>query len=230
MTILPLIRSLLRHPVGSMIIVAQVAITLAIISNSAFIINERLKKVAQPSGIVESEILLANISYVNSLPDRDAINAEDLKTLKAFPGVISVAHTNSIPFSSSNRSSTFCYQDFSNMSDENCPESASIFMGGYELLDTLGLKLTEGRNFLPEEIVKGNGFDLLSDKIILSKAFADHYFPNTTAVGKTLFMSSRPHEIVGVVERLLRPGKKPMKAKKRCTQRYCHFATQAILS
>ena len=56
MEIRPIFSALLRNKIGLILIAAQVAITLAIVTNSLFIINERLTKMDRPSGLDEPNL------------------------------------------------------------------------------------------------------------------------------------------------------------------------------
>ena len=52
----PIFNSLCRSKVGALLLLAQVAITTAIVSNAAFIINDRLQYLQQDTGLPEHDI------------------------------------------------------------------------------------------------------------------------------------------------------------------------------
>ena len=52
----PMINALLRSKIGAVLLLVQVAITLAIVSNAAFMISDRLAYLNQPTGYDESAI------------------------------------------------------------------------------------------------------------------------------------------------------------------------------
>ncbi|WP_179957757.1 ABC transporter permease [Exilibacterium tricleocarpae] len=202
MAIAPIFRSVLRSPAGAVLISLQIALTLAIVSNSIFIIKERVDKMARPTGMPEEQILTARVMYFGKNIDYAAQARRDLDFLLQQPGVMNATHTNSLPLAQGGSTSTICYTADSR-GEEGCPYSAAIYNGGYRLLDTLGLNLLEGRDFRVEEIL-GNTFGgtIKSQLIILSKATADKYFPAGDALGKTLYVAEKPHTIIGIVERL----------------------------
>jgi len=73
-------------------------------------------------------------------------------------------------------------------------------MSDEHFIDSLGLKLVEGRNFYPQEITT----ELLEDggKMIVTKAFVDKVWPNESALGKSVYMGTQHFVVIGVLERL----------------------------
>ena len=57
MEIRPILSTLFRNKTAPLLIAAQVALTLAIVCNALFIINDRLAQVARPSGVAEAELI-----------------------------------------------------------------------------------------------------------------------------------------------------------------------------
>ena len=53
MEIRPILSSLLRNKTGALLIAMQVALTLAIVANAAYIVRERMQLSARPSGVAE---------------------------------------------------------------------------------------------------------------------------------------------------------------------------------
>ncbi len=205
MAIAPIVRSLLRSPAGAILITLQIALTLAIVSNSMFIIQDRITKMSRPSGMPEEQILAARILYFGKNIDYAAQADRDLQFLLRQPGVINATQTNSVPLGGSGSSSSLCRAQPSNDPD-NCPYTVGVYMGGRHLLDTLGLKLVAGRNFLPEEVTVSDFTGARAARlIILSQAVADSYFADQNAIGKTVYLGGRAHTVIGIVERMQSP-------------------------
>ncbi len=97
----PIFRSLLRNKLGALLIALQIALTLAIVTNAAFIIRERAADVARPSGLDEPNTALFITNLFDSNADQDQIRRDDLEALRAIPGVIAAAPTQSVPISGS---------------------------------------------------------------------------------------------------------------------------------
>ena len=51
MTVHQLIRALRRHKAGVVLIVLQIALTLAIVCNAVFIIGQRIERLNRPTGV-----------------------------------------------------------------------------------------------------------------------------------------------------------------------------------
>jgi len=205
----PILRALTRSRAGAVLIALQCAITLAIITNAIFIIQDRLSKMARPSGVDVDNVFSMNaIPFAPHFDSKASIEA-DLRALRALPGVVDAAVINAIPLLESGASSVYAAR----------PDSkANEFIGAarYEsdahALNTLGLKLIAGRDFREDEI-RGREINSQWENpvVILSKAYADKLFPPDggsagTAVGKTLYDGNQtPIPIVGIVERAQAP-------------------------
>ena len=144
----PIIRAMLRNKPGYILIALQIAVTMAIMINSLAIIQQRSALMARPSGVDEQ-----NIFYLSSLtfqPDIDvrAIIQDDLELLRSTPGVIDAISTNSVPLRGGGWS----------MGLQTEPGAAidasgvAIYFSDEHGVDTFGVELIAGRNFLAEEI------------------------------------------------------------------------------
>ncbi|GLS25658.1 ABC transporter permease [Marinibactrum halimedae] len=201
----PISRSLLKNPVSAILIILQVALTLSIVSNSLFIIDARIEKMNRPTGVVEDELLFVHPLYLGEKQDRLFQRDEDLAALRALPGVKSVMQINASPLGGSNNSNTICESEIESTS--TCHTDASLFMGGGKVIQSYGLTLLEGREFFEEEIEDGRLMGgLKTSTLIITKALAEALFPGESAIGKVVYMSEKAQTIVGVVERLQRPG------------------------
>jgi putative ABC transport system permease protein len=85
---------------------------------------------------------------------------------------------------------------------------AAVYAADEHALNTLGVKLTAGRNFEPNEIqVAKETEDIEPAVIIVSRPVAELLFPHQPAVGKTVYLAgaTRPSTIIGVVDWLQAP-------------------------
>ena len=64
MQIRPILSALRRSKTGALLIAVQVAITLAIVSNAAFVIDTRLQTAQRPSGVDEAGVF--QLLYVSA--------------------------------------------------------------------------------------------------------------------------------------------------------------------
>jgi len=193
----PILSSLLRSKSGPLLLLLQIILSVAIVANASFIIAERLNLMARESGIVESEVFDFSIYHFDKSTDLVAQDKRDLELLRAIPGVIDVAPTSMAPLSGGGWSSNFT------LGPEERAKSTpntGMYMSDEHFINSLGLKLVEGRNFYPQEITT----ELLEDggKMIVTKAFVDKVWPNESALGKSVYMGTQHYVVIGVVERL----------------------------
>lgn len=207
MELRPILSTLRRHKTAAALIVLEIALSTAIICNAMFLISNRLERMHRPSGIAEDRIVVAEWTGMGT-DDKElaAITRSDLAALRALPGVVAVSTVNQTTFGNSSWNSGVSLkkdQDQSNL-------SASIYLGGEQLLDALGLKLVAGRKFNADEFVEWEALQAPGSKVaipstIITQHMADKLFPGESAVGKSIYSwGEEPIRIVGVVERLVR--------------------------
>lgn len=213
MEIRPILSALLRSKTGPILVAVQVALSLAILANALHIVSERQAVAARPSGVVaEEDIFYLQVSELKNQPtfnDMVASQARQRDVLRAVPGVQSVAQTNQAPLSRSGNNT-----GISASPDQlKITTGAAFYVSPDSLVKTWGLKLTEGRDFLPTEVadLDMNKDDYQVGIVIVTQALAHKLWPDaTTYVGKTLYFGTgkdaEPARIVGVVERLQSTG------------------------
>jgi putative ABC transport system permease protein len=84
-----------------------------------------------------------------------------------------------------------------NLSDGVKPERAMLRIVLPSLLPTLGVEPIRGRNFLPEETIKGR--DRVA--IITYGLWQQRFSGSDDAVGKTVYLDNAPYQIVGILPR-----------------------------
>lgn len=206
MHFLPILSTLRRHRTAAILIVLEIAFTCAIVCNAVFLIRERLARMDRPSGIVEAEIVRVQLTGIGEHANPHAITAEDLTALRAIPGVKAVVATNMLPFGGSAWNTSVSTK----ADDPNPPINVAMYLGTYDFVETLGVKLLEGRDFTPEEYLdfeaaqQGN---VHVPSLIISRHVAERMFPGQSAVGKQLYaMGDEPQTVVGVIDYLARPN------------------------
>jgi putative ABC transport system permease protein len=195
----PIFRALTRNKLGALLIALQIALTLAIITNAAFIIQERAENIARPSGLDEPNTSIFITNLFDSNVDQRQLYRDDLEAIRSIPGVVAAAPTQSIPISGSGWG-----EDLYN--DPELPSNESINFGNFMVdehgLDTFGLELVAGRNFRPDEITVRSLEDRSTPEIlIVSQALADELFPDGDALGKTIWdepNGEQPMQIIGI--------------------------------
>ena len=207
MEIKPILSALMRNKTGPILVALQVALSLAILANALHVVNERREVAARPSGLLdEAATFYFNVRNLNSDGPEQmlATMKREADVLRAVPGVVSVANVSQMPISGSGSSNSVA------LDRRQSRESAitSIYISGDSLVKTFGLKIVEGRDFLPHEMVDINENENrdLPKQLIISKALADKLWPGASAIGKTLYFGTgedaQGTQVVGVVERL----------------------------
>ena len=207
MEIKPILSALMRNKTGPILVALQVALSLAILANALHVVNERREVAARPSGLLdEAATFYFNVRNLNSDGPEQmlATMKREAEVLRAVPGVVSVANVTQMPISGSGSSNSVALD----RRQERESAIASIYISGDSLVKTFGLKIIEGRDFLPQESVDINENENreLPKQLIISKALADKLWPGSSAIGKTLYFGTgedaQGTEVVGVVERL----------------------------
>jgi len=208
MEIRPILSALLRNKTGPILVALQVALSLAILANAAHIVNERRAVAARPSGLADehSTFYISARTLSNDTPEQElATIKRQTALLRAVGGVVSVAHTTQMPLARSGSNTSVAVD----RRQARASAIASTYLSGDSLIKTLGLKLIEGRDFLPSELLDYNESTSTEQppQVIATKALAEKMWPGQSAVGKTMFFGTgkdaQPAQVVGVVETLM---------------------------
>lgn len=204
MHFLPILSTLRRHRTAATLIVVEIALTCAIVSNAIFLIRERLARIDRPSGVAESELLRVQVTGIGPKKDAIATTAQDFAALRALPGVRSIANTNMVPFGNSSWNTSVSIVP----EDPSPPYNAGMYFGSEDLVETFGITLIGGRDFTPAEYVSFDDADKSTiSSILVSRGLAEKLYPSKNAVGQKVYASGKdPQIIVGVFEHLARPN------------------------
>lgn len=207
MDILPILSTLKRHKTAAALIVLQIALTCAIVCNALFLISQRVERIQTPTGMPDDEIVTLFVTGVTRAGNAEAQTQSDLALLRGLPGVSAVALTNQLPFGPSSHNSGVRLQPGDNT---RARLVASHYSAGEGWLQALGLRLAEGRDFLPEEYLPGTVLDDNPDPrvpaVIITRAMAEQLFPGQSALGQALYIyGTEPQRVVGVLEQLPPP-------------------------
>jgi putative ABC transport system permease protein len=211
MEIRPILSQLARSKTGPILVAIQVALSLAILANALFIVDQRVASAARPSGVADEP----DVGYVFERPIKElshnealARQQQGLAALAAIPGVVSVAWTSQMPMSRSGSNSSVRRAP----GDTQFPATPAVYFAQEGFAKTLGLRFVEGRDFLPGEIVEKNAKteawgDNFGRDAIVTQALAKLLFPQDASyLGKTIYFGDldrpNPMRIVGVVEHL----------------------------
>jgi putative ABC transport system permease protein len=201
MEIRPILSAMRRNKTGAILVGLQIALTLAVVANAVFIIMQRVEKIGRPPGIdSDNLIFVQSYGFGPNYNQRDTID-NDLRLLRSLPGVRSASPISQIPMSGGGSAT--------NLGPEQTREKVTINTNHFSVdehgIESLGVKLVEGRNFTQAEI-QYNPDPANSDFVpfvILNKDAAMAIFGTEHAVGKTVYDYSHSAVVIGVMENML---------------------------
>jgi len=201
----PILSTLRRHRTAAILIVAEIALTCAIVCNAVFLIRDRLARMDQPSGVVEDELVLAKLAGIGARADQAAVTAQDLAALRQIPGVKFAAVANMVPFGGSSWATSIGL-----VPDSVDSLISGMYFGSADLVEALGVRIAAGRDFTSDEFRDFDDVQAGRTKvpaILLSRGLAERLFPDKNPIGQTVYATSRdPVRVVGVYEHLARPN------------------------
>jgi putative ABC transport system permease protein len=208
MNVHPIIAALRKHKTGTVLIVLQIALTLAIICNALFVVGERLEKVHRVTGIDEQDILFVSTSHagLNTSTDSDKarIDADvqsDLQALRRLPDVADAYETETLSLSNNN-----WVLGLKKTADGRDGVPGNIVFSDEHAIPTLGVKLIAGRNFNPDEVTPHTLLGVVEPPaVIITKHIAHELFPDGDALGKQVYMvggATKPSTIIGIVDKM----------------------------
>jgi putative ABC transport system permease protein len=199
MEIKPILSALARNKTGAVLIMLQMALTLAIVCNGLFIIRERIQRMERPSGIDEHNIAIVNNLWYGTPDDLKARVQRDLAALRALPGVVDVYATRNVPLSGTGWGTNIDLAP----DQKNSTAATGVYFVDDHAQQALGVQLSAGRWFAASEIGERSPESRgASPIIIVTRALAEKLFPSGDAVGKSVYMNNAATTIVGVVDRL----------------------------
>ncbi|GJJ05382.1 ABC transporter permease [Duganella rhizosphaerae] len=212
MEIRPILSALLRNKTGPVLVAVQVALSLAILANALHIVQVRQAVSARTSGLAnEQDVFALQIRHLKNGGHQDQLAVQHRETalLRAVPGVLSVANVSQMPLS---RSGNYTGMAIDRKQVKSTAQSTTYYAPD-SLIQTWGLRLVEGRDFLPGEIpeVDQNTSDEMPKVAIVTRKLAEKMWPGQASViGKTMYFGTgekaKDVRVVGVVEQLQTPS------------------------
>ena len=200
MQLRPILSALRRNPTGALLVSLQIALALAIVVNSMYIIVQRVEKIGRDPGMD-----VPNIFYVSFAPTGKDYNAgaamrDDIALLRNLSGVVDATTINGIPLSGGG-SATSVYTEPEEKGQEG---DGNYFEVDEHGLATLGVQIVEGRNFDASVVTKpAENSGWRPPEVIVTRSFATKMFGAGPAVGKSLYDGlGRPTPVVGVIENM----------------------------
>jgi putative ABC transport system permease protein len=212
----PIVSALKHHKTTVVLVALEIALTCAIVTNALFLIGDRLAAMRMVTGVADNALVWARTTGLDLGQDTKmgADTDADLAALRSMPGVESVARANSLPLSH-NYMSVGAWRRPGDKKNE--VDNVVEYAGTPGVLHTLGIKLSAGRDFLPQEYVPYTpGLVIGPDSkappptvVIVTHTLAGQLWPGENPLGKTFWLDSdgkEPVQVVGVMDHLLNPS------------------------
>ena len=130
----------------------------------------------------------------------------DTRFIRSMPGVLGVTTTRSFPVSDGGSSNDFraAADRFDADGVENPSVNANIYILNDQAIDAMGVELSAGRAFYPEEVVfRESNTSAFAPSVIITKDLAEKLFGTRDALGKTVHdFFGNPAEVVGLIEHM----------------------------
>src|ERR1700750_3212881 len=107
MEIRPLLSALWRNKTGPLLVAAQVALTLTVVVNMAYIVHQKLADANKPTGIDLGNVFWITTEANTSDYNYPAAVKADLQYLNSLPGVVAASTANNVPQTFNNSTLTF---------------------------------------------------------------------------------------------------------------------------
>lgn len=201
MEIRPILSAMLRNKTGAILVALQIAITLAVVTNAVFIINQRLEKIGRPNGMdTDNLIFIQSFGFAPGYNHHNTVR-EDLDLLRSHPGVIAASPINGIPLSGGGSATSYRTKPGEDQPDE----SGNYYEVDEQGLEALGVKLVAGRTFSHDIIEYATGpSSKMVPEVIVTRAIAKAMFDTEDVVGRKVYDSlGQSATIVGVIDKML---------------------------
>jgi putative ABC transport system permease protein len=201
----PMFRALMRNKIGALLIALQIALTLTIMVNAIFMMQERSQQMARPSGLDEANTFyLSNTVFAQNYNLKTALQ-QDLQRIRQTPGVVDATQINAIPLSGGGWSMSLQTK----AGDDVEGTGTAVYMVDEHGINALGVELIAGENFQNSDIGwREEGSTSWPPKAIISKALAEAMFEGDwkNALGKTVYIDNhQPVQITGIMKTLQAP-------------------------
>jgi len=219
----PILRAMRRNKVRYGLIVAEVALTLAIVANCVNMIGAARSEMAKKSGFDDENLL--NVRSTPFSPAfkeqgyRDNSVAQDLQVLRRIPGVRAASNTGFLPWQGGGSSTE------TRVAGSKGPYLRNqVYNADESTVDTLGTSLIEGRNFTHEDVetdtvrlrdlnnaqrertADGRAVVPFAQNVIISKAFANLLWADGKALGRSIEDNDGDtYRIIGVIDHFYNP-------------------------
>ncbi len=194
----PMLSALLRNKTGPVLVVLQIAVTLAIVVNALFIVGQRIEKMNRDPGMDVDNVIVVYVRGFGANFDVTDSVRNDIDLIRSIPGVVAATVSNHVPLSGSGSGTGL--RTTPDEAIESVP--CARYNWSEDGLESLGIKLSRGRNFLPSEVqyILPASTPPAPPSVLVTQALADDLFGDEDALGKTVYWGNMEGStIVGII-------------------------------
>lgn len=176
-----ILKSMLRRKVVTSLLLVQLALTLALLSNSSLLALQTWDQLRQPTGLDLDNILYVSLKptskNLQEYPAFADLLERQLAAVRQVPAVQAVSFTNQSPLMTGGSNG--------NVNDENDRERSNTqnvpqYTVSPDFLQVLQLDVLEGE--IPQNIQAWDGSGVIP--VVLTKSLAERVFPGKSAIGQ----------------------------------------------
>lgn len=176
-----ILKSMLRRKVVTSLLLVQLALTLALLSNSSLLALQTWDQLRQPTGLDLDNILYVSLKptskNLQEYPAFADLLERQLAAVRQVPSVQAVSFTNQSPLMTGGSNG--------NVNDENDRERSNTqnvpqYTVSPDFLQVLQLDVLEGE--IPQNIQAWDGSGVIP--VVLTKSLAERVFPGKSAIGQ----------------------------------------------
>jgi predicted permease len=173
-----------RQRVRNAFVVAQVALALVLLVGSGLLARSFQQLRAVDPGFAPNQVLTLRLSLppatYRTVGDISRFYYQLTTRLAAVPGVQSAGGTSKLPLIDAGGSHNGAWIEDRPVSGSELPTVHSVATVTQDYFKTMGIPIVEGRTF------RDDGSDRASHEMIVGRAFARHFWPNGSAIGKRI--------------------------------------------
>jgi predicted permease len=188
---------------SSSLVVAQVSVALMLLTGAGLLIYSFAQALRVDTGLDAANVVTANIALTREHRASDeaanSIRERLLQAMREIPGVTSAALSFSTPFKGGLPINAFTLENDTLPPGSPQPGAFRVIVTpGY--LETLGIKLVEGRFYEEADMAPGRRL------FVVDQSFARKFFPDRPAIGGRFTFGNRPEkpedwpQIIGIVK------------------------------
>lgn len=200
----PLVSALRRNPAGALLVLAQVAITLAVLCNAASMVGHAIARIDRPTGFDTRDTFFMIVAPLSKQLNVGSAEHEDLAYLRAQPDVVAATLTNGAPLTHFGGFTALGRRPAS----VGAQAQTSTMPVDEQGLRALGVPLVAGRDFRADEVLSdspGSSGAHPASEIIVTESLAHALFPHGQALGATVYDDRDPLTIIGIARDFMGP-------------------------